>query len=44
MATVASVYEIARFVREPKDIHEEFFNNVPKKKSIKRTSKKAKRL
>jgi hypothetical protein len=44
MATVASVYEIDRFIREPKDIHDEFFNNVPNQEKSKRTSKKAKRV
>jgi len=44
MATVASVYEIDRFIREPKDIHDEFFNNVPKKETSKRPSPKAKRV
>lgn len=44
MATVASVYEIDRFIRTPKDIHDEFFNNFSEKKKIKRPSPKAKRV
>ncbi len=31
MATVASVYEIARFIRTPENIHQEFFNKTDSK-------------
>jgi poly-beta-hydroxyalkanoate depolymerase len=44
MATVASVYEINRFIRTPKDIYDEFFNNVQKRETNKRPSPKAKRV
>ncbi|MCP4351996.1 MAG: RNA methyltransferase, partial [Desulfobacterales bacterium] len=45
MATVASVYEIARFVRKPEDILQEFFfTSDSEKKKIRRPRPKAKRV
>jgi hypothetical protein len=44
MATVASVYETDRFIREPKDIHNEFFNKSASKEKMKRPSPIAKRV
>ncbi len=45
MATVASVYEIARFVRKPEDIIQEFFfKSDSEKKKIRRPRPKAKRV
>jgi hypothetical protein len=44
IATVASVYEIERFVRKPKDIHDEFFNKSTSKKKSKRPVPIAKRV
>jgi len=43
MATVASVYEMARFIRKPENIIEDFFTTHLKKK-IKRPRPKAKRV
>jgi len=44
MATVASVYEIARFTRKPEDIIEDFFSAKDSKKKSKRPHPKAKRV
>jgi len=44
MATVASVYEIARFRRKPEDIIEDFFSSKDSKKKNKRPHPKAKRV
>lgn len=44
MATVASVSEIDRLIRAPKEIYDEFFNNVPKRETSKRPSPIAKRV
>jgi len=44
MATVASVYEIARFRRKPSSIIAEFFSTKDSKKEIKRPRPKAKRV
>jgi hypothetical protein len=45
MATVASVYEIARFVRKPEDIIQKFFfTSDSEKKKIRRPRPKAKRV
>jgi hypothetical protein len=46
MATVASVYEIARYIREPSDIATEFFSSDEQRRQIKKTRPRpmAKRL
>ncbi len=44
MATVASVYEVARFIRKPETIIEEFFFTKDSKKKVKRPRPKAKRV
>lgn len=44
MATVASVYEVARFIRKPEEITEEFFSATDSKKKSKRPRPKAKRV
>ncbi len=44
MATVASVYEIDRFIRKPEDVHKEFFNKSDSKEKTKRPSPVAKRV
>jgi len=36
MATVASVYEIARFIRKPEEIIEDFFSTTESKTQIQR--------
>jgi hypothetical protein len=44
IATVASVYEIARFIRKPVDIIQDFFLKPESKKDTKRPRPKAKRV
>lgn len=44
MATVASVYEVARFIRQPETIIEDFFFTKGSQKKIKRPRPKAKRV
>ena len=44
MATVASVYEIDRFIRKPDDIYSEFFKKSESKKNAKRPSPISKRV
>ncbi len=44
MATVASVYEVARFIRKPEDIIQEFFFTSDSEKKVRRPRPKAKRV
>ena len=44
MATVASVYEIGRFIRKPEEISKEFFKKSESKSKIKRPSPISKRV
>jgi len=44
MATVASVYEINRFVRNIEDVHNEFFSKLDSEKKVKRPIPIAKRV
>jgi hypothetical protein len=44
VATVASVYEINRFVREPKEVHKEFFHKSDSKQKVERPCPVAKRV
>ncbi|ETR65804.1 MAG: hypothetical protein OMM_13690, partial [Candidatus Magnetoglobus multicellularis str. Araruama] len=44
IATVASVYEIDRFIRKPEDVNKEFFKKSESKSKIKRPSPVSKRV